>query len=102
MNRHHHDNLLSSRADDGQSLRRQLALLTDDERRRLFVVVTLLAGADEALADIHVGLASIDIAFYLLREGHTFTMTPAELLPIVQDAIFENECGRSVRLMIEY
>lgn len=81
----------------------RLASLTNAELQRLLTIVTLLAGADEAMADTRIGLTAVEIAFYEIDTpgARRSVTTPAELLPILQQAVFNAENGRSVRLVVD-
>ena len=83
-------------------LQQRFSNLDAAQRHRLLTVVALLIGADEALADVRVGLATVEIQFFLpeYAGGTTLNLTPAELLPMVQSAMHTDTKGRSSQLVV--
>ena len=89
--------------DREQALQNRLATVSKAELQRLLTIVTLLAGADEALTDSRIGLAAVEIALYEIDApvAHRIVTTPTELMRILQQAVYDAECGPNVRLVLD-
>ena len=83
-------------------LQQRLLEVDANELHRLLTVVALLIGADEALADVRVGLASVEIQFFLTDGAGSgkLNVTPAELLRLVQTAMNTDNKGRGRQLVV--
>ena len=87
---------------DELAVKRQLAGLAEQERHRLITILALLIGADEALADLHLCLPSVEVKFHLLDASGAakVALPPRELLRMVQETLGDGSMENGYHLMI--